>query len=116
LVYDTVMEPLPIQHIESKPGVCGGKPCVVGTRIRVQDIYVWHELQGKTPDEIVSDFPQLTLADVHAAMAYFWDNRQAIQRQMKDAEDLVAGMKQKYPSKLREKLAGKDAEPSPIPS
>jgi len=51
------MDPILIKHIESKPGVCGGKPCIVDTRIRVQDVYVWHELQGKTPDEIVSDFP-----------------------------------------------------------
>src|SRR5262249_4437535 len=79
--YDGAMELTFIKHIESKPRVCGGKPCVAGTRIRVQDIYVWHELQGKTPDEIVSDFPQLTLADVHAALAYYWDNREAIQRQ-----------------------------------
>lgn len=116
LEYHTIMEPSAIQHIESKPGVCGGQPCVAGTWIRVQDIYVWLDLLGKTPDEIVTDFPQLTLADVHAAMAYFWNNRQEFQRQMKFADELVAGMKQKYPSKPRQKLAGKEAEPSPIPS
>jgi uncharacterized protein (DUF433 family) len=110
------MEPTLIQHIESKPGVCGGKACIKGTRIRVQDIYVWHELQGKTADEIVSDFPQLTLADVHAALAHYWDNRDEIQQQMKEAEAFVATMKQKYPSKLREKLAGQDGERSPVPS
>jgi uncharacterized protein (DUF433 family) len=110
------MEPTTINHIESNPGVCGGKPCIVGTRIRVQDIYVWHELQGKTPDEIASDFPQLTLADVHAALAYYWDNREEIDKQMKEAESLVASMKQKYPSKLKEKLAGQDAKRNPVPS
>jgi len=104
-----------INHVETKPGVCGGKPCIVGTRIRVQDIYVWHELVGKSPDEIVSDFPQLSLADVHAALAYYWDNRETIQQQMKDAEELVEGMKLRYPSKLREKLA-KDAAGNPLPS
>jgi uncharacterized protein (DUF433 family) len=110
------MEPTLIPHIVSKPGVCGGKPCIAGTRIRVQDIYVWHELQGKTPDEIVSDFPQLSLADVHAALAYYWDNREEIQRQMREAESFVASMIKKYPSKLRVKLAGQDAERGPIPS
>jgi uncharacterized protein (DUF433 family) len=110
------MELTLINHIENKPGVCGGKPCVVGTRIRVQDIYVWHELQGKTPDEIVSEFPQLSLADVHAALSYYWDNREEMQRQMKEAEVLIDTMKQKYPSKLREKLAGKDAEGNPVSS
>jgi uncharacterized protein (DUF433 family) len=109
------MEPTRIRHIESKPGVCGGKPCVAGTRIRVQDVFVWHELQGKTPDEIVSDFPQLTPADVHAALAYYWDHREEIHRQMEEADALVERMKQKYPSKLREKLAHKDGESDPIP-
>jgi uncharacterized protein (DUF433 family) len=81
------------QHIESRTGVCGGKPCIAGTRVRVQDIYVWHELQGRTPEEIVSDFPQLTLADVHAALAYYFDHREEIQREMKAADTLVARMK-----------------------
>jgi uncharacterized protein (DUF433 family) len=110
------MEPRFIKHIESKPGVCGGKPCIVGTRIRVQDIYVWHELQGKLPDEIASDFPQLTLADIHAALAYYWDNREEIDRQMDEAEILVDGMKQKYPSKLKAKLGSRDAKRGPVPS
>ena len=83
------------QHIESRPGVCGGKPCVAGTRIRVQDIYVWHELQGKSADEIVSEFSELSLADVYAAMAYFWDNRDEIKRQMKEEEDFVAKLRSK---------------------
>ena len=40
-------------HIEATPGTCGGKPRIAGTRIRVQDVYVWHELQGLSADEIV---------------------------------------------------------------
>ena len=42
------------EHIEITPGVCGGKPRIAGHRIRVQDIYVWHELQGQTAEEIVT--------------------------------------------------------------
>ena len=38
------MSPTPIapprQHVSSTPGVCGGKPCIAGTRIRVWDIAV----------------------------------------------------------------------------
>ncbi len=44
-------------HIESEPERCGGKPCVRGTRIPVWDVYVLHEQEGKTPDEIIGDFP-----------------------------------------------------------
>jgi uncharacterized protein (DUF433 family) len=101
------------QHIESRPGVCGGKPCIAGTRIRVQDIYVWHELQGKSADEIVSDFPELSHADVYAAMAYFWDNRDEIKRQMNDDVDFIAQMKAKAGpgllDRIKDRKAGNDS-------
>jgi uncharacterized protein (DUF433 family) len=105
-------------HIAKKPEVCGGKACVAGTRIRVQDVYVWHELQGKSPDEIVSDFPQLTMAQVYAALAYYWDHPDEIQQEMKDAEDLLERLKAHSPSPLQEKLAkrGTDAGSAQNPS
>lgn len=48
------------QHIESTPGICGGKPRIAGHRIRVEDIVVWHEKMGWSPDEIVSQSPTIT--------------------------------------------------------
>jgi uncharacterized protein (DUF433 family) len=84
------MEPITAQHIESRPDKCGGKPCIRGTRIRVQDIYVWHDLRGLTADQIVDEFPQLTSADVHAALSYFWDHEAEIRQQMRADEDFVA--------------------------
>src|SRR6266849_778460 len=103
-----------IEHIVSKPNVCGGKPCIAGTRIRVQDVYVWHELQGLSADEIVSRFQHLTMADVYAALSYYWDHRDEIQRQMQEETDFVEQMKHKHPSPLKQKLAGKDAENHPV--
>jgi len=91
-------------HITRTPGVCGGKACIAGSRIRVQDIYVWHELQGRSPDEIVNSFPQLTLADVYAALAYFWDHRDEIVQQMKQQDEMAAQLKLTTPSKLLERL------------
>ncbi|SPF54834.1 hypothetical protein SBA4_670007 [Candidatus Sulfopaludibacter sp. SbA4] len=44
-------------RISRTPGVCGGKACIAGHRVRVLDIVVWHEHQGLTPDEIVSHVP-----------------------------------------------------------
>lgn len=102
------------EHIASKPDICGGKPCIAGTRIRVQDVYVWHDLQGLGADEIVSHFPQLTMADVYAALSYYWDHRNEIQQQMREETDYVEQMKQKHPSPLKQKLAGKDAQNHPV--
>ena len=98
------------QHIESRAGVCGGKPCIFGSRIRVQDIYVWHELQGRTPEQIVSDFPQLTLADVHAALAYYFDHREEIQRDIKAAEELVTRLQTEQGPGLLERLKARMAD------
>jgi uncharacterized protein (DUF433 family) len=74
----------------------------------VQDIYVWHELQGRSADEIVSSFPQLAMADVYAALTYYWDHRDEILRQMQEETAFVEQMKQKHPSPLQQKLAGKE--------
>ena len=82
-----------IEHIDVEPGRCGGKPCVAGTRIRVWDVHVWHELRGWSPAEIVTQFPQLTVADVHAALAYYHDHRDEIERQMNEADEIAERMK-----------------------
>ncbi len=110
------MAQLETTHIESLPGKCGGRPCIAGTRIRVQDIYIWHELQGQTPEEIVTDFPQLSLADVHAALTYYHDHRVEIEAEVQ-AERLEAERaKLSHPSKLLQKLTGHDADSAPLPS
>ena len=47
------------QHIEMRPSaIHGEKACVAGTRIRVEDVYIWHELEGMSPHEIVEQFPR----------------------------------------------------------
>lgn len=88
------------EHVTRTPAICGGKPCVAGTRIRVQDVYVWHDLQGQSADEIVTRFPQLTHADVYAALAYFWDHRAELMAEITKADTVVEGLKRRFPSKL----------------
>jgi uncharacterized protein (DUF433 family) len=87
-----------------------GKPCIAGTGIRVWDVYVLHERQGRTPDEIVAAFPHLTLADVHAALSYYWDNKPEIDRQMKEADEFVEQLKgANGPGPLARKLAAMES-------
>jgi len=95
-----------LEHITKTPEVCGGKACIAGHRIRVMDIVVWHEQRGCSADEIVAMFPGITLADVHAALAYYFDNRQEIEGEFRREEELVDQLKTRYPSKLQEKLGG----------
>src|SRR3972149_7210993 len=103
-------------HIEISPQTCGGRPCIAGTRLRVQDIYVWHELQGQSPEEIITDFKQLTLADVHAALAYYHDHREAIEAEVRAERAEADQMKLSHPSKLQQKLTGQDANARSISS
>jgi len=102
-------------HIVCTPDIRGGKPRINGTRICVQDVYQWHELDGKSPDQIVDDFPHLTMADVYAALAFFWDHREQIlediRRQDRLAEELIA----QYPSKLAEKLRARQGNDAVSP-
>jgi len=100
------MENILAQHIEKNPGIFGGKPCIAGHRIRVMDIVAWHEKRGLSPDEIVSLYPSITLADVHAALAYYFDHREEIEEEFQREADVVAALKLKYPSKVQEKLRG----------
>jgi len=94
-------------HIEITPGTCGGKPRIAGHRIRVQDIVIWHERMGDSADEIVNQFPQLTLADVYAALAYYHDHREEIDGDMQDDEKVLEEMRSRHPSKLGAKF-GRD--------
>ena len=107
--------PSSVEHIVATPGVCGDKPRIAGHRIRVQDIALWHERVGYSVAEIVAHYPQLTPAEVHAALAYYYDHRDAIQQDIRDAETLVATLKAHLPSKLRLKRSARDAGLDTLP-
>jgi len=92
------------EHIEITPGVCGGKPRIAGHRIRVEDVVIWHEQQGLSPDEIVSLHPSITLADVYSALAYYHDHIEEIRQQIREDEVFALEMKQNTPSLVQQKL------------
>jgi uncharacterized protein (DUF433 family) len=87
------------QHIEISPNVMGGKPHIAGHRISVQDVATWHNELGYSAEKIANDY-NLSLADVYAALAYYHDHREEIDKSIKDGEKLVEEMKKKIPSKL----------------
>lgn len=60
-------------HIVKVRGYCGGKATIDDTRVRVIDVVVLHK-EGASPAEILLDYPDLTLAQVHAALTYFYDH------------------------------------------
>jgi uncharacterized protein (DUF433 family) len=50
-------------------GKRGGKPCIRGMRITVGDILGWLS-SGMTNDEIINDFPELTIDDIYASLSF----------------------------------------------
>jgi uncharacterized protein (DUF433 family) len=97
-------------RITKTPGVCGGMARIAGHRVRVLDIVEWHEHRGMTPDQIVSEVPSLTLADVHAALAYYFDHIDEIREEMRAEQALVEESRQKNASPLRAKLGREEVE------
>lgn len=63
--------------IENRAGVHGGRPCIAGTSVSVRRIAQWYNA-GLVPEEIVQKFGHLSLAQVHAALAYYHANREEI--------------------------------------
>jgi len=90
-------------YIEIKPEVRGGKPCVAGTRIRVADVVLMHLRLGQSLEEIAGKY-DLSLAALHAAMAYYYDHRTEIDRSIEEDEAFAEAFQRNNPSPLREKL------------
>jgi uncharacterized protein (DUF433 family) len=51
-----------------------GVPCIDSTRHRVIDIVADHVAHGYSAAQIVEQYPDLTLAQVHAALTYYYDH------------------------------------------
>jgi uncharacterized protein (DUF433 family) len=102
------MENVLAQHITKTPGVCGGRACIAGHRIRVMDVVVWHEMRGYTAAQVVEMFPGITRADVHAALAYYFDHVEEIDNDFRNDEEWAkwaeANLTSLIPAELKEKL------------
>lgn len=92
------------EHIEIVQGAGGPKARILGHRIRVLDVVIWHEKLGMSPGEIVDTYPTITLADVYAALAYYWDHRDEIEAAITEGEALEEEMRRTNISPLAEKL------------
>ena len=92
------------EHIVITPDIAFGKPRIAGHRITVLDIVVWHEQMGMGANEIAAEY-QIALSDIHAALAYYFDHREEIDRQIKEDHDFIEEMRKRHRSPLQGKLA-----------
>ena len=104
-------------RIVRPPGVRGVKPRIAGHRITVADVAIWYERMGMSPDEIVSEYPTITLSDVHAALAYYFDHRDEVDQEIQNGEEFAEKLRAGAPSILDELKARKPhAADDSIPS
>lgn len=72
-----------IDLIYRNPNIRGGRPCVVGTDLRVLDIVVAMIFDERTPDQLAQDYA-LSMAEVHAALSYYHCNKAEIDEDIRE--------------------------------
>ena len=77
--------------------VRGGWPRVAGTGVTVQRIVGWYK-QGLTPEEITTEIPHLSLAQVYAALTYYHANRDEIEADMAAEEAEAQQLEKRHTS------------------
>jgi len=91
------------RHISIDPNRCHGRAHIEGTRIRVQDVVIWHERLGLSVDEISAEY-DLSLSQVYAALSYYFDHKSSIDQEIEADTLYVEAFKKNNPSQLQEKL------------
>jgi uncharacterized protein (DUF433 family) len=96
-------------HIVHTPGLLGGEARIDGHRIRVRDVMAARDRGGMAPEEIAATvYPTLTLAQVYAALAYYEDHREEIDRAFEEEARLVEQFRREHPEMVRDCTSQKD--------
>jgi uncharacterized protein (DUF433 family) len=82
-----------INLISTDPGVRNGRPCIAGTSIEVSVVAIAKIVHGMDADEIAADY-DLSLAQIYAALAYYYENKPAIDVTIEDQRQLAQRMKE----------------------
>jgi uncharacterized protein (DUF433 family) len=77
---------LRIEYVVRDPEVRGGQPIIAGTTLRISDLAAYHTLSGLTPEQLSVQF-ELDLARVHAALSYYYQNKAAIDAEIRANSD-----------------------------
>jgi uncharacterized protein (DUF433 family) len=86
------METAPVlayPHVSTDSQVMSGRPCVAGTRVRVMDVVGAYK--AGVPDDQLQDYfssRTLTLSEIHAALAYYYDHQEEIDAAFAEDEEL----------------------------
>lgn len=86
--------------IVSTPGIVGGSARIAGTRLSVKAVAELYN-SGMTAEEIAEDRPAAKLNEIHAAIAYYLSNKQAIDDEIAAGDAYIAQFIAEHPESLR---------------
>lgn len=91
------------KYVEQDEKIRGGKPYVIGTRISVSDIVIWHLRMGQSLEEVAVLY-NLSFSAVHAALSYYYDHKEKIDNEIDKSYKLYMANKQAGTSLVQQKL------------
>ena len=88
----TTITNLQTNYIVSSADTCWGKPRIDGSRIKVQHIAEEYEHMGWSVDEICEAYPHISRAKIHAALSYYYDHQEEIERDIREGLEFAERM------------------------
>ncbi len=88
-----------VEHDES------GVPFIGGTTMKVVELVMAQRAHGWSPEELSFQYPHLRMAQIHSALAYYWDHQEALDKDIDRRTSAVDGMRARARSPLAERLA-----------
>ena len=83
-------------------------PVIAGTTMKVIELVLEKTAYGWSPEELHFQHPYLTLGQIYSALAYYWDHREELDRDIERRLEFVDGMQQEIePSPLVARLKAK---------
>jgi uncharacterized protein (DUF433 family) len=85
-----------------------GVPIIAGTTMKVVELVLETIAYGWSPDELQFQHPYLTLGQIHSALAYYWDHKEELDRDIERRLERVEQIRREVgPSQLIERLKAK---------
>ena len=75
-----------------------GIPRIAGTTMKVVGLLVEQQAYGWSPEEVHFQHPYLSLGQIHSALAYYWDHREELDRDIQRRLERVDGLRSKNQS------------------
>jgi uncharacterized protein (DUF433 family) len=87
---------VPLEYIE---GDDRGVAKLIGTRVKVEHLVAIQQREGFSAEELIEQYPDLGPARVYAALAYYYDHKAEVDRQIEEGVRFADEMRMKHPNR-----------------